>query len=98
MLFVVLANRMQNRQRRAIELSRDATRDLTRAAMAHLGQPLGAAKNRVAFIRTDLREVRPALHLIAMRCKEAIDAAEQKADASLTVREKESPRRQTAPT
>src|SRR5579862_9898790 len=97
MFLIVLANGVQNRQRRAMHLSCDAPRDLTRAAMALLGEPSRPAKDEFALFIADLRKVRRLLNLIPMRREKPIDAAQQKPHALLAVCEDKPPRRQPAP-
>ena len=87
--FIVLADRVQDRQRRSMELARDAPRDLAGAAMALLGEALRATKDFLALVVADLREIGRLGDLFAMRREEAIDTAQEKPDAPLAIREDE---------
>src|SRR5436853_7268707 len=95
MFLIMLADRVQNRKRRAIQPATDASCDLALTAAAR--QPSGAANDLVALVIFHLREIGPALHLIAMGIQKALDTAQQKSDAPLAIGIDEPPRRQPAP-
>src|SRR5437773_2224604 len=91
----MLADCVQDRCRRAVELAGDPPRDLVHAAVAHRRQATRAAKNVFALGVVDLAEVGPARDLLAVRRKEPLDAADEKPDAAFAVGEDEAPRGQT---
>jgi hypothetical protein len=93
----MLADRVKNRGRRTVELSRNATANLVDAALALPREPPRPAEDLVALAVIHLREIRPARDLVAVRREEALDAADQEPDAPLPIREHEPPRRQPAP-
>jgi hypothetical protein len=100
MLFVKLADSVQNGERRTLESPADATRDLANAAPALDGKSLGVAKDRLALHVIKLREVRAPFHRLAVGRDEPLDAVEQKPDSASPVGKDESTRHKTtlAPT
>ena len=99
-LVIVLANSMENRQRGAIQLFPDPPCDFIDAASAAGRQQPRPAKNPQPFHVTHRREISRDIQLFAMRAQEAIDTAQQKTHAALSICEHKPPCRQptAAPT
>ena len=95
-LLIVPPDDMLDRQRRTVQLSRDATTDFVHAAVTHQREFACSADDPVSLLIPDLREVHPPRHLILVLAEESLHAAEEKADPPLTVREYKTPGRQPA--
>src|SRR5205823_10644914 len=92
---IMLAQSVQNSQRRAIHPPCDAMGHLIDRARAARHEPTGIADDGLVFDIADERGV-DVVEGFLMRAEEALDAGEEKTDAAFAVREDESPRGQAA--
>jgi len=88
---VVLPQGVQDGQRRAVELPRDAPGDLAFPAAGFARQRERAAEDELSLGRADLAEVRVLRDLRAVSSKEPFDAADEEPDAPLAVRKDKPP-------
>src|SRR5439155_22882374 len=97
-LAVLLANCVQDGQRRTIKSPAEASRDFALTAAAALRQTARMMENLQAFVLLDLRDIGAMLKLILSRFEKSLDTAEEKPHSSFAIGLDESPRRQSAPT
>ncbi len=93
-LFVVLLDRVLDRERAAIELARDTPGNFGFAALTHHRQPAGAGKDDVLLGIRHLSEIGAAADLVFVRCEKPLDGRKQKPHAAPAVVEDKPPRRQ----
>ena len=82
---IVLSDRVQDRQRRAVQAPRNPPRNFLRPASRDLREHSRASQNLLALHLADLRKIRSPRELILMPRDESLDAAQQKPHAALAV-------------